>query len=128
MGNARGDVPLIVGGETFTLRFTLNALAELEETMGVESLPEIGERIAAGRARDIVLFIGALMRGGGHDLDQEQVKKLPLPIEESIDAAFEAFEKGVPQRKGSEGEEKNRTAPRGKRTTRKRRPGGATGK
>lgn len=63
----RGDVSLELGGERFTLRLTLQALAEIEAAFGVADLQALGERLSRGRvsARDLVLLLGASLRGGG---------------------------------------------------------------
>ena len=56
----RGEVPLTLGGRRYTLCLTLGALAELE---------------AALQAGDLA---GVALRGGGHDLDDAAVARLPL--------------------------------------------------
>ena len=52
----RGEVELVVGGETHTLCLTLGALAE------IEGLCADGAPMTATRLVDV---LGALMRGGG---------------------------------------------------------------
>ena len=76
----RGEVPLTLGSERYTLCLTLGALAELEDTLRAGDLAGLAERFAGGRlaARDVIALLGAALRGGGHALDDEAVARLPL--------------------------------------------------
>ncbi|GJD89940.1 MULTISPECIES: gene transfer agent family protein [Methylobacterium] len=76
----RGEVPLDLGGERFTLCLTLGALAELEDALQAGDLAGLAERFSGGRlaARDLIALLGAALRGGGHDLDDRAVARLPL--------------------------------------------------
>lgn len=76
----RGEVPLILGPERYTLCLTLGALAELEDTLGAGDLAGLAERFARGRlaARDLIALLGAALRGGGHALDDAEIAALPL--------------------------------------------------
>ncbi|AWN44529.1 gene transfer agent family protein [Methylobacterium durans] len=76
----RGEVPLDLGGERLTLCLTLGALAELETALGAPDLAGLAERFAGGRlaARDLIALLGAALRGGGHDIDDAGVARLPL--------------------------------------------------
>lgn len=76
----RGEVPLILGQERYTLCLTLGALAELEDALGAGDLAGLAERFAGGRlaARDVIALLGAALRGGGHALDDAAAACLPL--------------------------------------------------
>ena len=76
----RGEVPLQLGTERYTLCLTLGALAELESALQAPDLAGLAERFAAGRlgARDLIALLGAALSGGGHDLDDRAVAALPL--------------------------------------------------
>ncbi|MFF8801897.1 MULTISPECIES: gene transfer agent family protein [unclassified Methylobacterium] len=76
----RGEVPLTLGQERYTLCLTLGALAELEDALGANDLNGLAERFAGGRlaARDVIALLGAALRGGGHALDDAAVARLPL--------------------------------------------------
>ena len=76
----RGEVPLTLGQECYTLCLTLGALAELEDALKADDLAGLVERFAGGRlaARDVIALLGAALRGGGHALDDEAVARLPL--------------------------------------------------
>lgn len=76
----RGEVPLELGGTRYTLCLTLGALADLEDALQAGDLAGLAERFSAGRlaARDLIALLGAALRGGGHDLDDAAVARLPL--------------------------------------------------
>lgn len=62
-----GEVALVMDGERHVLRLTLGALAELEASMGADSLVALVERFETGRfaARDVARLLLAGLRGGG---------------------------------------------------------------
>lgn len=76
----RGEVPLVLGAERYTLCFTLGALAELEDALQAGDVAGLAERLAGGRpaSRDLIALLGAALRGGGHDIDDTAVARLPL--------------------------------------------------
>ena len=112
----RGEVPLDLGGCRYTLCLTLGALAELETATQAGDLVGLAERFAAGRPRtgDLIALLGAALRGGGHDLDDEAVGHLPLAggldaltdaLAEVLAAAFgeaPAPKKNPPEPRGEE--------------------------
>lgn len=70
-----GEVALVVDGERRTAKLTLGSLAELEERLGAESLPELVARFEGDvlKAADVLAIVHAGLRGGGwqgdlHDL------------------------------------------------------------
>ncbi|TXN44818.1 gene transfer agent family protein, partial [Methylobacterium sp. WL18] len=67
----RGEVPLQLAGQRYTLCLTLGALAELEGALKAGDLVGLAERFDGGRvsARDLIALLGAALRGGGHALD-----------------------------------------------------------
>lgn len=62
-----GEVALVLDGERRVLKLTLGALAELEESLGAETLVALVERFEGGAfsTRDVVRLIVAGLRGGG---------------------------------------------------------------
>ncbi|GLS46611.1 gene transfer agent family protein [Methylobacterium brachythecii] len=76
----RGEVPLTFGAERYTLCLTLGALAELEDAFQAGDVVGLAERFSSGRlsAHDVITLLGAALRGGGHDLDDAAVARLPL--------------------------------------------------
>lgn len=104
----RGEIPLALGGRRYTLCLTLGALAELEEALRAEDLAGLAGRLASGRPRtgDLIALLGAALRGGGHDLPDEEVRRLPLTgdldavitaLGEVLEAAFGAGQPENPQ-------------------------------
>ncbi len=64
-----GEVALVIGGERRVLKLTLGALAELEESLGEDTLVALVERFEGGRfsSRDLLALVLAGLRGGGVD-------------------------------------------------------------
>jgi hypothetical protein len=87
----RGEVPLVLGGQRYTLCLTLGALAELEGALRAGDLAGLAGRFAGGRvsARDLIALLGVALRGGGHDIDDAAVARLPLAG--GLDALSEAL-------------------------------------
>jgi hypothetical protein len=81
----RGEVALALGGTRYTLCLTLGALAELEDAFAVTNLAALAERFCSGRlsSRDLIALLAVALRGGGHDMTDEDVRALPL--EEGIE-------------------------------------------
>ncbi len=62
---ARGEVEVVLGGERRRVCLTLGALAEIETGLGVAGLAAVAERMKALSARDLLIVLAALLRGGG---------------------------------------------------------------
>jgi len=62
-----GEVTLALGGGGCVMRLTPGALAEMEATMGADSLVDLVTRFEEGRfsSRDVLAVIVAGLRGGG---------------------------------------------------------------
>lgn len=80
-----GEVALRVDGERRVLKLTLGALAELEATLGDDTLVALVERFEGGAfsTRDVLALIVAGLRGGGWqgtsaDLLQAEIEGGPL--------------------------------------------------
>ena len=71
----RGDIEAQLDGKSYRLCLTLGALAELEDAFGAEDMLSLATRFESGRitARDCMRIIGAGLRGGGHDVANEDV-------------------------------------------------------
>lgn len=69
MNGARGEVSVVLGGEARRLCLTLGALAEIETGLGVEGLAGLAERMRALSARDLMVVLKALLRGGGEAVE-----------------------------------------------------------
>ncbi|QQA41237.1 gene transfer agent family protein [Pelagovum pacificum] len=76
MGNPwAGEVTLRIDGQPRVMRLTLGALAELEATLGEDSLVGLAERFEGGRfsAADVVALIVAGLRGGGWPVTRDDL-------------------------------------------------------
>lgn len=74
----RGEIVAELDGRRWTLCLTLGALAELETHFKVASLTELAQ-VFAGRplsAGDLIAILAAGLRGGGHDLADEDVAEM----------------------------------------------------
>jgi hypothetical protein len=88
----RGEVTLRINGREQPMRLTLQSLAEIEAQLGSD-LAEIGTRFSNGRARarDVIVLLGAALRGGGLELDDAAIgqklaaEQLPEIIERLSD-------------------------------------------
>jgi len=68
MGNPyRGEVVLVVDGQSLPMRLTLGALAELEAGLGADSLAALVERFESGAfsARDLIALLEAGLKACG---------------------------------------------------------------
>jgi hypothetical protein len=74
----RGDVEALFDGRRYTLRLTLGALAELEDSFGATDLVALAARFEEGRlsARDLLRIIAAGLRGGGADISDDEASRL----------------------------------------------------
>ena len=77
----RGEIDAELNGRQWTLCLTLGALAELEGHFKVDDLPKLAERLASGSlsAGDIQAILLAGLRGGGHDIQAEEVAEMRSP-------------------------------------------------
>lgn len=74
----RGEVAATLDGQTYTLRLTLGALAELETALDTPDLVALAERFEGGAlsANEAIAIIGAGLRGAGHQLTDEDVARM----------------------------------------------------
>lgn len=106
---ARSEVSLQAGDETYTLRYTTNALAELEDALGMP-LPRVGERLQSGGVgiKEIraLLWAGLLHRYGEVGMTLQAAGDImdKTGIEAAAEAVSEAFQLAFPQ---AGGESKN---------------------
>ena len=61
----RGEVVVEVGGERRRACLTLGALAEIETGLGVDGMAAVAERMKTLSARDLMVVLAAVLRGGG---------------------------------------------------------------
>lgn len=62
-----GEVALVVDGQSYRMKLTLGALAELEAALGADSLVAMVERFESGACStgDLVQLLASGLRGGG---------------------------------------------------------------
>ena len=74
----RGEVDLILDGKIYQLCLTFGALAELEDSMKLDNISQIGQRFSSGKVRsaDLIKILGAGLRGGGADISDEMAASM----------------------------------------------------
>ncbi len=87
----RGETVLEAGGKKHTICLTLGALAEIETALGGEGLAHFASAMKALRARDITAILGALLRGGGNVLSDDDVAAMRIDITRAVAAIADAF-------------------------------------
>jgi hypothetical protein len=115
--SARGERTVEIDGAEFRLRFSINAICELEDQAD-QPIEEIGTRLSSGRAgvRDIRLLWWAALRdahgtvdlkGAGELIDRVGLEKAIATIGEVLADAFPAADSGTqkktPRRRRSRG-------------------------
>ncbi|KQP48102.1 hypothetical protein ASF31_01825 [Brevundimonas sp. Leaf280] len=65
MNGVRGEMLVEIGGERRRVCLTLGALAEIETGLGVDGLAAVAERMKTLSARDLMVVLAAVLRGGG---------------------------------------------------------------
>ncbi len=62
---ARGEAALMIDGKQRRLCLTLGALAEMESAFACASLEALAQRLKTLSAKDVLIVLAALLRGGG---------------------------------------------------------------
>ncbi|MEP4766404.1 MAG: gene transfer agent family protein [Roseibium sp.] len=88
----RGEIAAQLDGRSWTLVLTLGALAELENAFECKSLAELLARFSSDTlsAKDMIVILGAGLRGAGHDVSDDQVAMMQAPAGISGFAAITA--------------------------------------
>ena len=89
----RGEVTFEVDSVQYTLCMNLNAMAELEEAFGLDSIAQLGDVFTEGnfKIRQLIWLLGALVRGGGHDITNEEIGTWDLDSVEAFSKAMDAI-------------------------------------
>ncbi len=95
VNGARGEVALSVDGHQRKLCLTLGALAEIETTLGCAELKELDLRMRALSAKDLIVVLAALLRGGGEDQIAAEIAGLDVSPGEAAKAVARAFSLGL---------------------------------
>jgi hypothetical protein len=82
----RGEFPLVIGEQRYTLRLTTNACAELEDISGGRTFDQVMIGIRRGSVKDIRLLLWAALREHHSDIatdDPASVKAIGKLIDEA---------------------------------------------
>ena len=88
---ARGEVLRILAGEPRRLCLTLGALAEIETGLELEAAADLGERLRSPRARDLLVVLASLLRGGGEDAFADSLPAAAVDLGEAVAAIAAVF-------------------------------------
>ncbi len=88
---ARGETTLEIDGRPHLLCLTLGALAELEGAFDVNGFSELGERLAALTASDLITVLSALTKGGGAGVSSAALAAADIDPRAAVRAVAEAF-------------------------------------
>ena len=115
----RGEVTFDADGETYKMRMTLNAMAEIEDAFELDSITQLADIFTEGefKVKQLIQLLGALIRGGGHEITDREVGDFDLD-------AVEAFGKAMDAINAQGGEEKKSPV---KKTAKKKSPSRSTG-
>ena len=88
----RGEAALEAGAERYTLCLTMGALAEIEYALGVRGLPAIGGALQDQSMAAMLAVLGALLRGGGHEISDTDVGAIRVRPGDAFRGIVEAFQ------------------------------------
>lgn len=89
MNGVRGEAAVILGGARRRVCLTLGALAEIETGLGVDGMAAVAERMKTLSARDLMIVLAAVLRGGG-EVEQEVAAVDPREAAVAVAKAFAA--------------------------------------
>lgn len=88
---ARGEVSISIGKKQYNLCLTLGALAELETAFAAGNLTELAEKMRNFSARDFLIVLMILLKGGANELSLEELKAMPIDFKDASEAINTAF-------------------------------------
>lgn len=91
----RGEVVANLAGAERTLCLTLGALAEIETGLGVAGVAALAERLRSLSARDLMVVLAALLRGGGEAVLADGLAAASVDPREAAEAVAKAFAAGA---------------------------------
>ncbi len=91
VNGVRGEVVARLAGAERKMCLTLGALAEIETELGVAGMAALAERMKALSARDLMVVLAALLRGGGEGALAEGLARAPVDPREAAEAVAKAF-------------------------------------
>lgn len=87
----RGEVVVVLAGKRRRVCLTLGALAEMETGLGVDGLEGVAARMKALSARDLMVVLAALLRGGGEGAFADGLARAAVDPREAAEAVARAF-------------------------------------
>lgn len=91
VNGVRGEAVAVLAGEERRLCLTLGALAEIETALGVSGVAALAERMRALSARDLMVVLAALLRGGGEVGLADDIQRAAIDPVEAAEAVALAF-------------------------------------
>ena len=88
---ARGGVVAVLAGGERRLCLTLGALAEIETSLELEGLSGLAERMRSLSARDLMVVLAALLRGGGERALADELERASIEPRAAAEAVAKAF-------------------------------------
>lgn len=88
---ARGETVAVLAGTPRRLCLTLGALAEIEAALDLEGWAALSERLRRLSARDLLVVLAALLRGGGEQEAAAELSRAPVEIAEAAQAVAVGF-------------------------------------
>ena len=88
---ARGEVTAELAGAERTLCLTLGALAEIETDLSVQGFEALAARMRTLSARDLMVVLAALLRGGGESELARGLGEARVDPRAAADAVARAF-------------------------------------
>ena len=95
---ARHQVTVNIGGQSYDLRASFGALADIEAALELEYLGEISARLARPKIEELMIVFQLLVRAGGGDISEADMRDFsPLEISVMTQAIAQAMEAGFGQ-------------------------------
>jgi hypothetical protein len=88
---ARGECAIVIDNKSYNLCLTLGGLAELETAFAAKDLADLGNKLRKLSARDFLIVLMILLKGGANPLDLEFLKTAPIDTKAASSAISEAF-------------------------------------
>lgn len=89
MNGVRGEVLVEIGGARRRACLTLGALAAIETGLDVDGMAAVAERMKTLSARDLMVVLAAVLRGGG-EVEPEVAAVDPCEAAVAVAQAFAA--------------------------------------
>jgi hypothetical protein len=87
----RGEVLVRLAGAERRLCLTLGALAEMETGLGVSGFEALAERLRGLSAKDLLVVLAALLRGGGEGAFAGELDRAAVTPKEAAEAVAAGF-------------------------------------